>query len=34
MGYGWTDVERWSNGKGYISIKKSMAATMNELKLK
>jgi len=33
-GYGWSDFERWTNGKGFISIKKSMAETMNFVKLK
>jgi len=33
-GYGWSDFERWTNGKGFINIKKSMAKTMNFVKLK
>ena len=33
-GYGWSDYERWANGKGYINIKKTMAETMNFVKLK
>jgi len=33
-GYGWSDFERWTNGKGFINIKKSMAETMNFVKLK
>ena len=32
-GYGWSDFERWTNGKGFISIKKSMAETMNFVEL-
>ena len=33
-GYGWSDFERWTNGKGFISIKKTMAETMNFVKFK
>ncbi len=32
-GYGWSDFERWTNGKGFINIKKTMAATMNYIEL-
>jgi len=32
-GYGWSDFERWTNGKGFINIKKTMAATMNFIEL-
>ena len=33
-GYQWSAFERWTNGKGYFSIKKSMAKTMNFIDLK
>ena len=33
-GYSWTDSELWGDGKGYITIKKSMAKTMNFINLK
>jgi hypothetical protein len=32
-GYNWSDFERWTDGKGFISIKKSMAETMNFIEL-
>ncbi|MBC8386184.1 MAG: hypothetical protein H8E57_11780 [Candidatus Cloacimonetes bacterium] len=33
-GYGWSNFERWTNGKGFINIKKSMAETMSFVILK
>jgi len=32
-GYQWSGYERWGNGKGYFSIKKNMAATLNFIEL-
>ncbi len=32
-GYGWSAVERWTNGKGFVNIKKSMAETMDFIEL-
>jgi hypothetical protein len=33
-GYGWSDFERWTNGKGFINIKKTMLKTMNFIEMK
>lgn len=33
-GYQWSDFERWTDGKGYFSIKKSMVETMNFVNMK